>query len=312
MSEQAVSEPLATAGTERAARLAAEPLKPAVPTGGFVSGTVQSVRDVWGYRELLGLLVRRELRARYKDSVLGFFWSLMRPLALLAVYYVAVGKFLHAGAVIADYAVYIYAGLTVWQLFAEILSVGTASILSNGGLVKKMYLPREVFPLSAIGSALFNFLLQLVILVIATYIVGKPPWGTRLGYAGLALAVVLIFGTALAFLLSAVNVYLRDVQYLVEIALMFGLWTAPIVYSWPQVHGSLGGGALEKLYLSNPVAEAALGFQRAFWVAGDAKPGQAPDHLGLYLTVMVGVGLVVLWLCQRVFARLQSNFAQEL
>jgi ABC-2 type transport system permease protein len=296
---------------QRAARLAAEPMQPAAPHGGFVSGSLQSIRDIWSHRQLLGLLVRRELRARYKDSVLGFFWSLMRPLALLAVYYVAVGKFLHAGDVIPDYAVYIYSGLTAWQLLSEIISTGTASILSNGGLVKKMYLPREVFPLSAIGSALFNFALQLIILIAATYLVGKPPWGTRLWYAVLALAVVLIYGAALAFLLSAVNVYLRDVQYLVEIALMFGLWTAPIVYSWTQVQSVLSGW-METLYLCNPVALAALGFQRGFWVAGDANPANFPAHLGTYLGVMIVVGVVVLWLCQRVFARLQNNFAQEL
>jgi ABC-2 type transport system permease protein len=308
MTDEAVG---ATAG-RRAHRLAAQPMRPAVPTGGFVRGTAQSARDLWGHRELLLLLVRRELRARYKDSALGFFWSLMRPLALLGVYYVAVGKFLGASSVIPDYAVYVYAGLTAWQLLSEMISSGTGSILSNGGLVKKMYLPREVFPLSAVGSALFNFVLQLIILVAATYLVGKPPWGTRMAYAVLALALVLVFGTALAFLLSAVNVYLRDVQYLVEIALMFGLWTAPIVYPWSQVHSYLGNSVLEELYLANPVAQAALGFQRAFWVAGDAEGGQSPANLGTYMVVTIGIGLVFLWACQRIFARLQNNFAQEL
>ena len=152
----------------------------------------------------------------------------------------------------------------------------------------------------------------MIILIVATYMVGKPPWGVRLGYAALAFAVVLIFGTALAFLLSAINVYLRDVAVPGRDRVDVCSVAAPIVYSWSQVHSTLGGGVLERLYLSNPVTLAVMGFQRAFWVAGDAKPGATPAGLALYVGVMIGVGLVILWLCQRVFARLQGNFAQEL
>lgn len=309
----------------RAERLATLPLQVAGPPRGFFVGTVRSMRDVWSYRELLNLLVRRELKARYKDSILGFFWSLMRPLALLAVYYVAVGKFL--GAASNDYAVYVFGGITVWGLFSEIVGSGTGSILANGGLVKKIYLPREVFPLGVVGSALFNFFIQIVILVGATFLVGKPPWGARLGYAVLATLIVLIWGTAFALLLSAINVYLRDVQYLVEIALLWGMWSAPIVYQWPQVSVHLGHGIIEKVFLCNPVTEAVLGFHRAFWVAGD-KPspvsvgsGQSahvvsvsnyPDNMATYMIAICVVGVVFTWICQRVFARLQDNFAQEL
>ena len=138
-------------------RLAAEPLVPAGPVTGFVGGTADSVRGVWRYRELLDLLVRRELKSRYKDSALGFLWSLIRPLTQLLVYYIAIGKFLGAERSIPDFAIYIFTGLTAWGLFSEIISAGTGSIVANGGLVKKIYLPREVFPLSVIGSAFFNF-----------------------------------------------------------------------------------------------------------------------------------------------------------
>jgi ABC-2 type transport system permease protein len=313
------------AAVARADRLAELPLELTGPPRGFVTGTARSVRDVWSYRELLSLLVRRELKARYKDSILGFLWSLMRPLALLAVYYIAVGKFLNAGG--DDYAIYVFGGITVWGLFSEIVGAGTGSILANGGLVKKIYLPREVFPLSVVGSALFNFIIQLIILVSATFVVGRPPWGERLGFGVLAMLIVLIWGTAFALLLSAINVYLRDVQYLVEIALLWGMWSAPIVYQWPQVSVHLGHGFLEKLFLCNPITEAVLGFHKAFWVSGD-KPTQVavghgasahlvsasnyPDHMGRYMVGLILVGLVLLWAFQRVFARLQDNFAQEL
>jgi len=117
--------------------------------------------------------------------------------------------------------------------------------------------------------------------------------------------------TALALLLSATNVYLRDVQYLVEIMLMIFMWASPIVYSWALVQKAVAGHPwLEQLYLANPMTLIVLGFQKAFWVAGDGQP--FPEHLGRDLVLAFGVSIFLLWFSQRVFARLQSNFAQEL
>ena len=294
----------------RTLRLASEPLVPAGPVSGFVVGTADSVRGVWRYRELLDLLVRRELKARYKDSALGFLWSLIRPLTQLLIYYIAIGKFLGAERSIPDYAVYIFTGLTAWTLFSEIISSGTGSIVANGGLVKKIYLPREVFPLSVIGSAIFNFVIQFLILVAAAVLTGYPPTPAGYGWVLLGTAVLLVYATAAAFLLSAINVYLRDVQYLVEVVLMVGFWLSPIVYAWSFVNDALQSSFLNALYLANPVTLAVLAYQRGMWVAGAAVP--QPTDLGLRLLIVLLIGLPVLWICQRVFARLQNNFAQEL
>jgi len=300
----------------RAARLAAEPLRPAGPRPGFFRGTLQSLRDIGARQELLGLLIRRELKARYKDSVLGFFWSLAKPLAMLLVYYIAIGKFLNAEYVpgrnpggIPAFAVFIFTGLTAWQLFSDIIVSGTGSIVANGGLIKKVYLPREVFPLSVIGAALFNFAIQVGVLVGATIVNGQFPLGARWWYFVLAVATTVVFATALALLLSAVNVYLRDVQYLVEILIMIFFWASPIIYSWKLVDDRVDG-LLEQLYLANPMTQVVLGFQRTFWVAGDGQP--YPSNLGQSLAITLGVSVILLWLAQRVFARLQANFAQEL
>lgn len=294
----------------RAQKLAFEPMRPAGPRHGFFGGTLQSMKDIWAHRELLDQLIRREVKARYKDSTLGFFWSLAKPLAMLLVYYVAIGKFLGAQRSIPDFAIFIFAGLTAWQLFSDIVIIGTGSIVANAGLIKKVYVPREVFPLSVIGSALFNFVIQLGILIAATVALGRFPTGGRWIYFVLALAVLIPFATALALFLSAVNVYLRDVQYLVEIALMILFWASPIVYSWKLVQNALAGSWFEQVYLANPMTLVVLAFQKAFWVSGDGQP--VPEHLGLSLSLAFGVSIVLLWFSQRVFARLQANFAQEL
>jgi len=294
----------------RAQKLASEPMRPAGPRHGFFGGTLQSIKDVWAHRELLDQLIRREVKARYKDSTLGFFWSLAKPLAMLLVYYVAIGKFLQAEKSIPDFAIFIFTGLTAWQLFGDIVIIGTGSIVANAGLIKKVYVPREVFPFSVVGSSLFNFAIQLGILVAATAALGQFPTGRRWLYFVLALAVLIPFATALALLLSAVNVYLRDVQYLVEIMLMILFWASPIIYSWKLVQNALTGSWLEQLYLANPMTLVVLGFQKAFWVGGDGQP--VPNDLALRLLLAFGVSIVLLWFSQRVFARLQSNFAQEL
>ena len=302
---------MTSAADERARRLADEPFRSTAPvTGGATGGLIYQIRDIWRRRELLDMLIRRELKARYKDSTLGFLWSLMRPLAMLLIYYLALGKFLGAARQIPDFAIFIYTGLTAWGLFSETVTTATSSIVSNSGLIKKVYLPREIFPIASLGSSLFNFGIQLVILFVATVVAGDIPTGSRWLYLPLSLAVLVVWALAWSLLLSAVNVFLRDVQYLVEIVLMIAFWLSPIVYSWHLVQSEVPSDALLQLYLANPATLAILGFQETFWVAGDAQP--APDNLVMSLWVALGVGAVFVLVAQRVFSRLQGNFAQEL
>jgi ABC-2 type transport system permease protein len=285
-------------------------LEPVGPQQGLVTGTTSSIRDILRYRELLVLLVRRELRARYKNSSLGFVWSLAKPVAQLIIYFVVIGKFLGAARSIPEFGIFVFAGLTMWALFNETVSGGSGSIVANSGLVKKVYLPREVFPLSTVGAASFNFAIQFGVLVVATVVVGSFPWSEHLLYVPAAVALMLTFGTALAVLLSAVNVYLRDVQHLMEIVILILFWASPIVYSYAFVHDFLKGGWLEELYLANPVTLAILAFQRGMWAAGADQP--FPSGMPIRLGVAFAFSLALLWVAQRVFARLEGNFAQEL
>jgi ABC-2 type transport system permease protein len=297
----------------REARFAALATKPMVqigPTTGALGKTWSAIRDVLSQREMLGLLVRRDLKAKYKDSALGFLWSLVRPLTQLVIYYVVIGKFLRAAQGTPDFAIYVFTGLTAYTLFSEIVSSGTSSIVGNAGLIKKIYLPREIFPLASVGSALFNFLIQFGILVLATLVFGKFPWHPGIVYLVPSFLLIVIFGTAFAILLSALNVYLRDIQYLVEVAIMILMWASPIVYPWSTVQNALGNGVLLDIYTDNPITLAVLGFQRAMWVAGDNVP--SPEWLMPRILIACVVGLIMLFGFQRVFARLQGNFAQEL
>jgi ABC-2 type transport system permease protein len=310
---------------QRADRLATLPFqKSASSADGTFGGFWGSLREVFAHRELLSLLVRRELKSRYKDSSLGFLWSLIKPLTMLVIYYVAIGQFLGAARGIPEFAIFVFAGLTIWGLYSEIVTAGTLSIVGNAGLIKKVYLPREIFPLAATGSALFNFAIQMLVLVVATVLLGQFPLSWNLLYVPVSIAIVLIYGVALAILLSALNVYLRDVQYLVEVAMLILFWASPIVYAWSYVVTAAKLADLPwltEVYLLNPITNAVLAFQKGMWLAGsetseidgvEIPPQPWPADLDLRLFIVTVVGVVLLFLCQRVFQKLQGNFAQEI
>lgn len=295
------------------ARVVNEPLRRIGRDSSFGRGTWQSLVEVFDHRELLGRLVSREVRAKYKNSSLGIVWSLMRPLAQLLIYYVAIGQFLGAARSIPDFAIFVFTGLTAWSLYSEIITAGTNSIVNNSGLVKKVYVPREIFPLAAVGASIFNFVVQFAILVVATIALGRAPLHPALAYLPLSILLILVFATALALVLSALNVYLRDVQHLIEILLLVLFWASPIVYSMGFVHTAIGGTFLEELYLANPVTLGVLGMQKAMWVSGTADAAQYwPELLWLRMLVALVACGVLLLIAQRIFSRLQSNFAQEL
>ena len=310
----------------RAERLKGLPFEKSTTSDrGLFGSSIRSLKEIAGRRELLGLLIRRELKARYKDSRLGFLWSLIKPITMLLIYYVAIGHFLGAARGIDDFAIFVFSGLTLWGLYSEIVTSGTSSIVGNAGLIKKVYLPREIFPLAAVGSSIFNFVIQFGVLIVATIALGRFPISWNLLYLPAAVIVVLIYGTALAILLSGLNVFLRDIGYLVEVVMLIFFWASPIVYAWSFVVRAAqetGLYWLEQVYMLNPMSIAIMAFQKGIWASGSEErinsqgevipPQPWPADLDLRLIVLALVGLVFLWFAQRVFSRIQGNFAQEI
>lgn len=295
----------------RYATLESTPLQTVGSSGPSFSSSWSSLREIWGQRQMLDLLIRRDLKARYKDSALGFLWSLVRPLTQLLIYYVVMGQFLGAARGIPDFAIYIFSGLTAYTLFSEVVNGSTGSIVGNSGLIKKIYLPREIFPLASLGSALFNFAIQFGILLIATLVLGRFPISPGLAYLIPSFLVIVIYSMAFGLLLAALNVYMRDIQYLVDVALMVLMWASPIVYSWSMVKNVVHSPLALEIYTDNPITLAVLGFQRALWIGGQGT-AEYPAHLMLRLGIAAVIGLVLIVVFHRVFTRLQGNFAQAL
>ncbi|HEX7168034.1 MAG TPA: ABC transporter permease [Acidimicrobiales bacterium] len=267
------------------------------------------VRDIFRYRELLLNLVRKELRVKYKSSILGFLWSLLNPAMLLVVYYFVFSIVLGSG--IPRFPIYLLSGLLVWNVFSVGLTTATASVISNAGIVNKVWFPREVLPLSSIGAALVHFFLQSIVMVLALALFRHPVDWAYVPLIPVALVGLLLVLAALGLLLSALNVYLRDVQHLVELLLLAWFFATPIVYSYDLVAGKAGGWI--RLYLLNPVTDVVLVFQRAIY--GELSGVVHDFSYGWYLRNLAGVyvlGLVLLVVSMAVFRRLEGNFTEEL
>ncbi len=270
--------------------------------------------------------MRKELKVKYKDSALGFLWSLARPLFLLMVYWLVFGKFLRAG--IPNFAFYLFSGLVAWDLFATTLGAATLSVVGNAGLVKKIYFPREILPLATIGAGLVHFVLQLLVLFSVLGAFRYNFLGPNLLLLPVAIVALVLFMTAMCLFLAAVNVYLRDVQHLLEVFLLFWFWMTPIVYPINTALNALSkrailGIKLSSIYMLNPMANIVMNFQRAIYkhVTVKVSGGGAPLktlYQGGYVSYLerlgavVAISLVLVWLAQRVFARAEGNFAQEL
>jgi ABC-2 type transport system permease protein len=300
--------------TARFTRLEATPFTTTDSRG--LNGPVRGgkIGEIYARRDLLMLLIRRDLQARYRDSVLGFLWTLIRPIVQFLMYYLVLGQFLRAAEGVPQFAIYLFSGLTLYAFFSDMVFGATSSILTNAGLVKKIYLPREVFPLASIGAAGFMFLVQTAVLLIGAILFQALPSPEQMLWFFPSVLLILVYGLALGLLLAAVNVYLRDIQYIIDVVMMLAMWGSPIVYTWTMVTQTFQQFGVPawvlEVYTNNPVTLGVLGFHKAFWGAGTAA--DYPPDLLLRMGIAGVIGLILVVIAHRVFTRLQGNFAQEL
>ena len=287
----------------------------AIPPGLVEPGRGAGLLDVFRHRYLLRLLVRQEMRVRYHRSVLGLLWSYVKPGVQFAVYFFALGVFLRLNRSLEDFAVYLFSGLVLINFFSEAFGNAARSIVRNGALVKKIYLPRELFPVATTYVAAVHLLPQVLVLVVGALFVGWTPSVGALLAAALGFALVAVLVTGLGLLFAGLNVYFRDFENLVDLLLVVVVWLSPILYPWSFVQAAIGPAWLEQLYLANPLTVAAQLFQRAFWFPGATGPAAADELIpNLFTRGIVALlgSLVVIAIGQLAFSRLEGRFAQEL
>ena len=278
-----------------------------------VQGRGGGLREVGRRRYLLSLLVRKELRVRYRASVLGLGWSYVKPAVQFGVYFVGLGLLLRQNA-IGDYAVYLFGGLVVVTAFSEAVGNATRSVVTNADLVRKIFLPRELFPVASLCVSAVHLGPQLLVLLTGAVVAGwRPdPFGVLALVVGLLLTGLLALG--LGLLLGAVNVLFRDIENLVDLVLMVLVWTSPVLYPWQRVADLLGADSVWfAAYQANPLTVAVELVHRGTWAhASPGNPAAGPDGLVTRTAVALAIAGLLLLVGQAVFRRLSGRFAQEL
>ena len=251
----------------------------------------QGLLEVFRHRYLLKLLVKREINARYSGSFLGMLWSYINPLSQFLIY-VFIFTLLLGRNRTENFAVHIFAGLIVVHFFTETFNAGTRSIVRNKALIRKMSLPKEMFPVASMLVSLYHVAPQVLIMVAVCVPLGWTPDPMGMLALLLALGIIGLLGTALALLFSVANVFFRDFASAVSILTNLVRFGVPMIYPYTVVPDRFGSFA--QYYLYNPLAEAVLLMQRAFWVGTTSDPAstaatELPDHLftrGLAMVVI--------------------------
>ncbi len=278
-------------------------------------GRGRGIIDVFQHRFLLQLLVRKEIKIRYRGSVLGLLWSYVKPLMQFSIYFVALGIFLGMQRGTPNYAIYLFAGIVLVNFFTESLGNATRSIVDNRDLIRKIYLPRELFPVSTVWVSAVHLFPQLVVLIGACLLGGWRPSLLQLLAVVAALILVATLATGLGLLFGAANVYFRDSENIVDMILMVVTWASPVLYVWTMVEAVMGQWFF--LYMLNPVTVAVETFHWAFWsptlsAEQSSTVSMPPDLLSVWFPAAFGVAAVILAIGQIVFMKLSVHFAQEL
>lgn len=280
-------------------------------------GQSKGIFDVFKHRFLLKLIVKKEVKVRYRASFLGLLWTYVKPAVSFTVYFFFVGYALGQKH-IPDYAAYLYSGMILVSFFNETFRNATKSIRDNAALVRKIYLPRELFPIASWRVALVHFGPQLLIMsIIALYFHWTPSVKGILAIA-LAIIIITIFALGLGLLFAAANVFYKDSENFVELITSISTWFAPVLYQVKQIE-VIAPGWLVQIYILNPLVGAVELMHYGFWTSlPDVKGSGSPmvEHTIPYLWQNAGlcfvIGALTLIIGQLVFRKCEGKFAQEL
>lgn len=254
--------------------------------------------SIWRYREALRLLVLRELQVRYSNSVLGVVWSLLNPLVMTAIFSIVFGVVMPQQ--VPAYPVFFLAALLPWNYFAQSLTSASMAIVGSGNLINRVYFPREILPVAIVLANGVNFLIALLPLL-ALILIFNIPLGLSLLWLPVLVLIQTMLSIGLGLGLSALNTLFRDVQQIVDVAVLPLFFATPIVYNLDAVRDP---ALRELLLVANPMASLVSAYRAVIHGGAAPDPGQ--------LTATAAIAAVILILGWFVFRRLSPAFADEL
>lgn len=258
---------------------------------------MKTLKEIYAYREMIRSLVKKDLRSRYKGSVLGFLWTFLNPLLQLLVYTLVFSVIMRSG--IEIYYMFLFVALIPWIFFASSLTAGSSCILAQKDLVKKIYFPRVVLPIAHVTTCFVNMLLSFVVVFAAVVVSGIGINFTAICYLPIIMLVEYILALGFALLTSAITVYCRDLEYILGIVTMAWQFLTPIMYAIDMVPESL-----YPVFYANPMTSVIIAYRDILYYK------QIPEIDTLLNATLLGI--LVLIIGSLTFNKLQKHFAEEL
>ena len=246
---------------------------------------MQHFKELYEYREMIISLVRKDLRGRYKGSVLGFLWTFINPLLQLIVYTIVFSIIMNTSY--EQYYLFLFVALVPWMFFSSSVTDGAASILKEKDMVKKIYFPREVLPISTVTSGFVNMILTFIVVFVVVIISGRGLNPLALLCLPVVMIVEYILCLGIALIVSSLTVYLRDLQYILGIFVMALQYLTPVMYGVDMVERSSAGKWLVMMFNLNPMTPIIKIYRQIIYY------GEVPELGSLLIAVAVGVVFIV-------------------
>ena len=262
-----------------------------------MSALLSSIRDVYENRNILYSMIVRDFKGRYKNSFFGFLWHFITPVILIILFYIVFTNVKINP--IDDYWVYLCVGMFPFTFFQGNIQSGSSCITSNGGMIKKMYFPREIIVFSQVISLFITLLITYVGIIIILAILGFPLSLTALAFLPILMLISIVFSLGYVFFLSSISVYVRDVQHVMTVVGRMIFWTTPIFYLASEVTG-----ILEKIIWCNPLTYFIEAYHDILYF------GVIPDTMNMITCCLLAIVAFVCGLV--VFNRLKGKFAEKL
>jgi len=273
---------------------------------------ISKLRELFSYRELIENLVVRDLKVRYRSSVLGFFWSWLNPLLMMTVFTV-VFTVMVPNLAIPKFPVFVLCALLPWNFFSAAVTSAMNSIVHNAHLTKKVYFPREILPISTVLSNLVNFLLSLPVLFLFVVLFSVPLTPSLL-FLPLIVLVQVAFATGVALVLSTLNVFYRDTAVIMEVVMQAWFFLTPIFYpaellpEWKTLWG-VALPVRRLTYILNPMASIIASYRTVLYGFTNGSP-PAPPALDFFSRTIV-TSLICLIVGYAIFTRYAHRFGEE-
>lgn len=258
---------------------------------------MNTLKEIYNYREMVFSLVRKDLRGRYKGSVLGFMWTFINPLFQLIIYNLVFSTILKSD--IEKYYLFLFVALIPWIFFSAALTGGSTSVLSQKDMVKKIYFPREVLPIAYVTSCFVNMLYCFIVVFLVVLISGVKLSFVALLYLPIIMAIEYILCLGIAFISSAVTVFLRDLEHILGIVAMAWMYLTPVMYSIEIVPEKY-----QRIFSFNPMTPIIRGYRDILYY------GQVP-HIRTFISATI-LGTCVLIVGYFVFGLMKKRFVEEM